>query len=193
VTTRRKFALAALTLGAAAPLARSPFASHAGTVDVDELAKLIERGEDHVDALELAGWIRARRAGLRIIDLRGADQFNDLHIPTAENIPIAALSSATFGADETIVLYSEGGAHAGQAWVFLRALGYGRAFFLRAGIYEWNEQVMNPTLARDATDREREEFARASELSEYFGGSPQRDVPRAQQGATLRELRRRGC
>jgi rhodanese-related sulfurtransferase len=193
VTTRRKFAITALTLGAAAPLARSPFPRHDGTIDVDELARLVERGEDHVDALELAAWIRERRPGLRVVDLRRAEQFDDVHIPTAENISIGALSETTFGENETIVLYSEGGAHAGQAWVFLRALGHERVFFLRAGIYEWNEHVMNPTLARDATDRERAEFAKAAALSEYFGGSPQRDVPRSQQGTTLRELRRRGC
>ena len=193
MTTRRKFALAALTLGAAAPLAGSPFAQHTATIDVDELARLVERGEDHIDALELAGWIRERRAGLRVVDLRTPAQFEDMHIPTAENIAINALPSATFRPDETIVLYSEGGAHAGQAWVFLRALGHERVFFLRAGVYEWNEHVMNPSLARDATDREREEFERAADLSAYFGGTPQVDVPREQQGITLRELRRRGC
>src|SRR5205085_11970443 len=110
--------------------------------------------------------------------------------PTAERVPVDALADMQFAADETIVLYSEGGAHGGQAWVLLRALGHRNVFFLRAGIYEWNENVMNPTLAVDATDREREDFSRAAALSEYFGGTPQRGVKRSEQGTTLRELRR---
>ena len=193
MTSRRKFALAALTLGAAAPLAGSPFSRRAGTIDIDELARIIERGEDHVDAMQLAEWIRGRREHLRVIDLRRADQFDTLHIPTAENVSVETLANTAFSADDIVVLYSEGGAHAGQAWVLLRALGLRKVFFLRAGIYEWEEHVMNPTLANDATDAERAEFARAAEISTYFGGTPRRNVPRAEQASTARELRRRGC
>jgi hypothetical protein len=121
-----------------------------------------------------------------------------------------------FRADETLVLYSEGGAHAAQAWVFLRALGYRKAFFLRGGLYEWIDQVMNPTLA-DTTITARDAFARAAVVSRYFGGVPRSDIRRAPaedavavprrdtttRGAVplparstelkIREVRRRGC
>lgn len=193
MTTRRKFAIAALTLGAAAPLAGTPFAETTVSIDIDELARLILRGDDHVDAIELAEWIRDRRSGMRIIDLRPPGQYESGHIPTAERVPIDELSRTSFNAGDTIVLYSEGGAHAGQAWVLLRGLGLTRVFFLRAGMFEWEEQILYPKLARDATDRERAEFARAAALSEYFGGTPERDVPRSQHGASYREMRRRGC
>jgi 3-mercaptopyruvate sulfurtransferase SseA len=193
MTTRRTFALTALTLGAAAPLASTPFHRQIATLDVDELARAIAHGTDHIDALDLAEWIRDRRPGLRVIDLRRRDQFEAGHIPTAENALIDALHTIAPKPGETIVLYSEGGAHAGQAWVLLRALGHERVFFLRAGLFEWDAQVMAPTLASDATDAERREFDRAAELSKYFGGEPRQDVPRAQLGITTRELRRRGC
>ena len=193
MTSRRTFALTALTLGAAAPFAGSPFKSREGRIDVDALARLVGRGDDHIDAIELAGWIKERRPSLRVFDLRSQEQFDEAHIPTAERVPLEGLASVPLRPDETVVLYSEGGAHAGQAWVFLRALGHERVVFLRSGVYEWVEQVLNPTLATDATDAERRAFERASALSAYFGGSPKRDVPRTQQATTLRELRRRGC
>ena len=56
------------------------------------------------------------------------------HVPTAERVPLDSLAHVRFAADETIVLYSEGGAHAAQAWVFLRALGYDNVYFLRGGL-----------------------------------------------------------
>jgi 3-mercaptopyruvate sulfurtransferase SseA len=42
------------------------------------------------------------------------------------------------------VLVSDGGAHAAQGWVFLRALGIAHVYFLRGGLGEWLDDVMNP-------------------------------------------------
>lgn len=183
----------AIALGAAAPLAGSPYRAHHGQVDVSALARLVVRQDDHVDALELAEWIRARRPGLRILDLRPPEAFDALHIPGAENVAIDALATLGLRPDETVVLYSEGGAHAAQAWVFLHALGHDRAWFLAAGIHEWVADVLEPVLAVDATEREQERFERAAELSRYFGGSPRRGVPRSAAASRAIELRRRGC
>jgi 3-mercaptopyruvate sulfurtransferase SseA len=45
----------------------------------------------------------------------------------------AAIAAAAFNPSDTIVLLSEGGAHAAQAWVFLQIRGYRNVFFLRGG------------------------------------------------------------
>ena len=172
VSTPRVLGAIALALAVLAPLVGSPFAVHHASVDVAALARTVEREEDHVTALELAQWIKERRPGLRIIDVRGPEEFEVYHVPGAQRIALDALPRTPFRATETLVLYSEGGAHAAQAWVFLRALGYRNVFFLRGGLYEWLEQVMNPTVAADATPAAREEFARAAALSRYFGGVP---------------------
>jgi len=165
----------ALALAVLAPFAGSPYASRHGTVDVASLARMVAREEDHVTALELAQWIKDRRPGLRIIDVRSSEEYAAYHVPRAEHIALDSLAAAPFRSDETIVLYSEGGAHAAQAWVFLRALGYRRVFFLRGGVYEWLEQVMNPTLG-DTTAAARAEFAQSAVLSRYFGGVPRSDL-----------------
>ena len=165
----------------------------AGTIDVARLARAIANEDDHVTAIELGQWIRSRRAGLRVIDLRSASDFDSLHIPTAEQVAIDTLDRVRFKSDETIVLYSEAGAHSAQAWVFLEALGNPNVFFLRGGIYEWIGDVLSPGLPTDATDAEREAFAKASALSRYFGGQPRTGVSREEQTATIRQIRRRGC
>jgi len=188
----------ALLLSVAAPFAGSPYRAPQH-LDVDGLVAQIERGEDHVTALELAGWIRARKPGLRVIDVRTPEEFAAYSIPTAENIPLDRLAPTAFRENETIVLYSEGGAHAGQAWVLLKALGRDNVRFIAGGLADWHYEVMAPVLAPDASAKDRKAFEAASELSRYFGGEPglgPAQEPRASDTATrprVATLRRRGC
>jgi rhodanese-related sulfurtransferase len=156
-------------------------------VNIDELSKAVQHEDDHVSAIELAGWIKNRRPQLRIVDVRTKDEYDAYHVPMAERVPIDSLASAAFTHDETIVLYSDGGAHAAQGWVFLRALGYDKVYFLRGGVYEWLDQVMNPVLRTDAPPKDSATFAAVAALSRYFGGEP-----RTGETAPLRP-RRRGC
>jgi len=171
----RGLAAMALMLGVLAPLVGSPYKANHATIDVTALARTVAREEDHVTALELAQWIKDRRPGLRVLDVRSREEYERYHLPTAERLALDSLATVPFHADDTLVLYSEGGAHAAQAWVFLRALGYHHVYFLRGGLYEWLEQVMNPTLA-DTTAAGHDAFARAAVLSRYFGGVPRSDI-----------------
>lgn len=189
---RRWLAASAVALAVAAPFAGSPFRSARGMIDVDELSRIVAHEEDHVTALELAQWIKDRR-GVRILDLRPSPQYDSLHIPGAEHAAIDSLTGLGLHAADTVVLYSEAGAHAAQAWVFLRALGFRRVYFLRGGMYEWIDQILSPTLAVGASDAERLAFARAVPLSRYFGGLPRSGVARVEQAKTVAQIRRRGC
>lgn len=173
-----------LLAGAAAALAILALAAgdapSSGRVDVAELARVVDSEQDHVDALELAAWIRAGKLGLRVIDVRGAEDFAAFHLPNAENLSLTELTRAPIGRDETVVLYSEGGAHAAQGWFFLRARGIEHVYFLRGGLYEWLTEVVNPTLPADASPEQRAIFARTAELSRYFGGQPRIGGPAAE-------------
>jgi rhodanese-related sulfurtransferase len=187
----RVLAIVALVLGAGAALTgRRP---GAGTLDVAQLARAVAREEDHVTAVELGEWIKSRRPNLRILDLRTVPEFDSLHIPGAEQVAIDSLDRLRVASDETVVLYSEGGAHSAQAWVFLRALGHSNVFFLKGGVHEWVEDVLSPGLPLDAADAERRRFAKAAELSRYFGGSPRVGVSRQEKAESIAQMRRRGC
>jgi len=167
-----QFAWAALLLGALAAFAGSPYRAAHATVDVQRLARAVAHEEDHVTAIELAEWIRGRKAGLRIVDLRTAAEFETYHVPRAERIALESLATAPLHATDTIVLISGGGAHAAQAWVLLQALGYKQVYFLRGGLQEWIDDVMNPTILATAPPRAMAEFKRVGEISRYFGGVP---------------------
>lgn len=177
MTALRILGNAAFVLGIGAAFAGSPYSERHGRIDVDELANMVRHEDDHVAATELAGWIKSRRPGLRVVDVRSADDYEAFHVPSAERIPIDSLASARFSPDETIVLYSEGGPHAAQGWVFLRALGYKKVYFLRGGVYEWIEQIVSPTLPIGAPAKDSIAFDSVAALSRYFGGTPKRGVP----------------
>jgi rhodanese-related sulfurtransferase len=201
--TRHRSALAgaALLLGVLAAVVRTPSAST--SIDIAALARAVEREDDHVTAVELATWIKDRQAGLRVVDVRSAAEFSNYHVPTAERIGLDALVTTPFAEQETVVLYSDGGAHAAQGWVFLRARGHRQVYFVRGGIADWLVEVMNPSLAADATPEAQASFERVAAISRYFGGRPHRETddertarlnsPRPTVAESMARMRKRGC
>jgi rhodanese-related sulfurtransferase len=194
----RGLALIALSLGALAVLAGSP-RRNANALDIEALAREVQTEADHVTAIELARWIRDRKSGLRVVDLRDSVDFDQFHLPLAERMPLNRLVSAPFSSTETIVLYSGGGAHAAQGWVFLRARGLKQVFFLRGGAAEWLDEVLNPVLPAVAPAAARARLDSIGALSRYFGGVPRRtdsivDLPQVQSPkTTAAQVRGRGC
>jgi rhodanese-related sulfurtransferase len=169
---------------------------------VRDLAERIEREEDHVDALTLAAWIRARRPGLRLVDLRSPAEFGARHLPGSENLALSDLAVASFEKRETVVLISAEGGHALQGWVLLAARGVAGVRSLSGGYAAWESEVLAPELPRDADAAARAAFAPISDLSRYFGGRPRIvDVPAAKgalsaeagREAALERTRRGGC
>jgi rhodanese-related sulfurtransferase len=146
-------------------------------VDMAALAGVIEREEDHVTAIELAEWIRDRKRGLRVADIRTRDEFERYHIPSAELLALSDIPKVVPAEEETWVLYSEGGAHAAQAWMLMRAMGHERVYFLRGGVLDWAEDVMNPVLLPASTADARRQNERIAEVSRYFGGVPRTGDP----------------
>jgi rhodanese-related sulfurtransferase len=205
-------ARAAAVLGVLAAVAGSPYMTERGNVDVSELARVVQREDDHITAMDLARWIKERQRALRVIDVRSPEEYEAYHVPTAERIAIDSLPRTKFHRGETIVLYSEGGAHAAQAWVFLRAMGYDSVYFLRGGLYEWLDLVMSPTFSAARTSKDSAKLAELMDVSRYFGGTPtigapselhdalpapheheERRADRETTASAVARIRRRGC
>ncbi|MFL5562737.1 MAG: rhodanese-like domain-containing protein [Gemmatimonadaceae bacterium] len=174
-------AAAVLVLALGAAFVRTPEAGNGSQASARALADEIEHETDHVTALELAEWIRERRPGLRVIDVRADSEYAAYHIPTAERIPLTGLATARIDPRSTLVLYSEGGAHAAQGWVLLRTAGVRNVYFLRGGILDWMDDVMNPVTSSD--------------LTRYFGGTARTNAVPLPGGATqvVARMRRRSC
>jgi rhodanese-related sulfurtransferase len=167
----RVLGMSAIALGALAVVAGSPGRS-SSAASVARIAGEVSNESDHVTAVELARWIRDRKAALRIIDIRDSVSFEESHIPGAIRQSLGEVAVAPVTTGETIVLYSGGGAHAAQGWVLLRSRGVNDVFFLRGGYDEWMDEVMNPQFPRNAPPEERAAMDSVAALSRYFGGVP---------------------
>jgi rhodanese-related sulfurtransferase len=158
---------------------------------VSSRARDIESEADNVTAMELAGWIRSRKPGLRVLDVRSDSEFAAYHIPSAERLPFSQLATLSPRDGETLVLYSGGGADAAQARALLRA--HRNVYFLRGGLRDWMEDVLSPALPPISTPA-RDSLAA---LSRYFGGVPRDAASIASESLTTAERvakrRRRGC
>ena len=175
MSVNQKLAAAAATLATLALLAGG------GTSDSQH--QTFPRAESQLGALELAEWIRAQKEGLRIVDVRAAQEYEQFHIPRAQHVALDRIGELSLRVGETVVLYSEDDTQVMQAWSVLEAKGVGDLFVLRGGLHAWLDNVMSPPLTADARTRE---------LSAYFGGRPA-----ASGGATLEQkvqrIQRRGC
>ena len=174
MTVHGTLLVAALTLAGGAAVADG-----LQPVDAARLAREMAGARDRVSAVALAEAIRSGPAP-RIFDLRSPADFAAFHIPSASQSSLEALVTMDLPRSTSIVVYSDGGALAAQAWVLLRLRGYRDVAFLRDGVYEWIARVHEPQLAADPTVAERADFDRRAALSRYFGGQPRLDVPRAE-------------
>jgi rhodanese-related sulfurtransferase len=145
-------------------------------VDLGELAALVQQTDDHVSARDLADWILQGDAGYRLIDLRTEAEYAAYHIPGAECIPLTTLMDAAVGEssllrNERIVLYSEGGIHAAQAWLLLQAAGYRSVYSLLGGLEAWQDEVLYPEEPQSgASESDLQQFAKAVEVARALGG-----------------------
>jgi len=173
LSLNQKLAALLFLLALGALVAGNPYTGAKTAIDAQELALIVDKQVDHVAAEELADWIIQNRADYRLIDLRTEKEFSAYHIPTAENLPLAALLQADLGRNEKVILYSEGGIHSAQAWFLLKAHGFQSAYMLFGGLEEWKDQILFPRLAEEASTEQAQAFAKIREVSKYFGGTPQ--------------------
>jgi hypothetical protein len=164
----QQLALLAGLLGLLALVAGSPLRDQKVTIDLKELARAIESEDDHVSADQLAEWIMLK-SQLRVIDLRDSVSYASYHIPTAELLSMEQLLEERGSEDEMLLLYSEGGIHAAQAWMLMKAKGEANVYTLKGGLTAWKEDVLFRALSELASPEERVLFAKRKALSEYFG------------------------
>ncbi len=185
LSTNQRLALVAFLLGLAAVFAR-PTPGGSVSLRPQELAVIVQKEVDHVRPVELADWIITGRADYRLIDLRDEEAFAAYHVPGAENIRPAALLSSDVARNEKLVLYSDDGVRAAQAWFLLRAEGYKAVYMLSGGLDGWKREVLFPTIAADAPTAQQADMAKLRAVCAYFGGAPNAGPPGQAAGGTGR-------
>jgi len=166
-----RLALVALALGAVALFSephRGPFVK----LDARELGMIVDSEVDHVTPAELAAWIVEGRSDYRLLDLRSPEEYASYHIPGAENVQSPQLAGYPLLPGEKIVVYSQGGIHAAQGWMLLRALGFQGVYTLFGGLDGWTDEVLYPAPPPGDDPKARARFERAAAVAAFFGGQP---------------------
>ncbi len=159
----------AIVLALAATIARG---TGAGPMNAPALVETMVEEKDHVTAGELARWIIEKRQDYQLIDIRQPWQFDDYHIPTAVNIPLAQLfredSLKKLSRAKKIVVYGLGAGHSAETQLLLSLKGYS-AYSVKEGITAWWDQVLTPLSLRSETQSPAG-YQEAKRLREFFMG-----------------------
>jgi rhodanese-related sulfurtransferase len=173
LSTPKKLALVALLLGIVAVFAGSPYMGSKVKVNTKDLALSTVKSSDKIKPLELADWIIKGKADYTLVDLRSEDKFSEYFIPTAINIPLPELPESDLLRNQKIILYAEDDVNAAQAWFILKSKDFRGVYILDGGLKKWQEDVLFPKLAVNASNEEIAQFEKVKEISEYFGGQAQ--------------------
>lgn len=113
-----------------------------------KLIQNIHQRSDHITAEQLGHLIIDKDPGYQLIDLRSAKEYQKFHIESAINIPLESLFDEEYlqyvHPEKMVVLYTNGGTHAAQAWVLLQQLGYKNTTVLLGGLNYWVDVYSNP-------------------------------------------------
>jgi len=113
-----------------------------------EIAKQIVSKEDHISAEELGHMIIDKDPDFLVIDVRSEEDYNIFHIKPSLNIPMEKLLEQEIldelDDEKLIILYSNGGTHAAQAWVLLQQQGFENSTVLLGGLNYWVDVYTNP-------------------------------------------------
>ena len=136
------------------------------------LARMVAAGDDHVTVQELSDWLIKDRRDFELIDIRESREFDLAHIEGARHIPLAGLFAEqtlnSLPAGRTIVVYSNGSAHAAQAALLLRLAGR-EAVALLGGYNYWNAYLNDPEQAGVA-EMDAAQRAQYQAVACYFAG-----------------------
>lgn len=172
-------AIGVMLLAVGVALAIGRLSSTSLAADTAAWRQEIETGADHIEPRELASELLAARGDLALVDLRPAAEYAAYHLPGAVNLTVPQVcgeaGARLFAAGpRLVVLYSNGPAHPGQAWVELRRQGRANVRVLAGGLDDFKAQVLTPPSLRAGTDeaRSRAEQPAYALQRAFFLGDP---------------------
>jgi rhodanese-related sulfurtransferase len=129
----------------------------------EQLLEEVNMRTQYIAPETVADMMVKKDPSMRLLDVRGKDEFDKYHLPDAINIPLTDLLSEEYAdiLDQDVkmnVFYSNGSLHANEAWLITRQLGYQNNYVLEGGLNYWFEAIMNPQ--KPASTSPDEEFAR---------------------------------
>jgi rhodanese-related sulfurtransferase len=148
---RSKYSVALICLGLI--LALLPLTGNRSfTVKPQTLLSEIVDESQSFSVDQVARFIVSEDSTIQIIDLRSPEEFRSFNIPGSINIPYKDLYStdpATYLNNKEIrnIFYSNGEYDSNYALVYAKGLGYTNTYYMKGGLNEWFNTVMNSTFS----------------------------------------------
>jgi thiosulfate/3-mercaptopyruvate sulfurtransferase len=151
-------------------------------------ADAVEAGADHITTRALADRLLGAAGGpssdFVLVDVRPQSEFDAFHLPGATRLSLPELLGAA-GDDlralhpgKTLILYSNGPAHPGQAWVELRRRGVADVLVLDGGLEAFVADELTPPSLRRVPGQSQELAERFAALrAVVLGTAPQGAAP----------------
>ncbi len=150
---RYKFSIVLILLGLISAI-MSFGGKNTSSISAEEILTILLKGDYAISPDELAGMVVEQDSGVRVVDVRNPDQYKNLSIPGAVNIPLSSLlitenEKMISISDMKIIFYSDDELLSTQAWMLAMQKGYSNIFLLRGGLNEWDNIIMNSQFEGD--------------------------------------------
>lgn len=143
-------------------------------VSPNELNKQVFEKDVAIDVDQVARWLNAEEEHLQLIDLRTAEEFKRFNIPGAISVPFDQFfdqhpETWLYNSSARYVFYSNGDVNSSYAVVLAKGLGYENCYFMRGGLNEWFDKVMESNYSGEKISaRENALFENRKKAREFF-------------------------
>ena len=128
----------------------------------------------YINTEKVANSIINEQKDLYLVDVRSAQEYNDFHLPEANNIPLNDILNTSslkniVQKNKTTVLYSNGSVNADMAWFFITRYGIDNIYVLNGGLNKFYDDIFSEKKAVKGSSIDTISEARfIKEAREYF-------------------------
>ena len=128
--------------------------------------------QKYIGSLELAEMIKSRES-IRLIDLRSAKEYNEFHLPGADNVDPKDFLSNPEILEEQVVFYSGEDPLAVDLWEQLPDDMKMKSNILYGGAVAWYDRILYPKIPLKSSIEDSMLVRHIKDLSRFYGGHPE--------------------
>ncbi len=142
------------------------------TLPVLFVSNRIKNESVYIGPLELAEKIKSREP-IRLIDLRSTEEYNEFHLPGAENMEPGDFLSIPDIDEYRVVFYAGDDSLAADLWKQLPGDIRRKTNILYGGAGDWFDRLLYPKIPLDTSTEDSLLVEQIKGLSKFYGGQPE--------------------
>lgn len=140
----------------------------------DDLTSLLFTEDIYISVDQVAKYVVSEDSSIQLIDLRDIEEYRELNIPGAMNIPLSEFFERrpeTFLFNKSIkyIFYSNSNTKSAYALSLALGLGYENCYIMEGGLNRWFETIMYSSFSgKSISPRENALFENRSKAKRFF-------------------------